>query len=133
MIVLVTGDRDWTDRLTMETALSCYRSRIHLLIEGEARGADKMSRRIAEEWGIPFKGYKAKWEIYGKGAGPIRNRQMLDENPNVDLVLAFHPNLNKSKGTRDMVNYALKKGKPVELYDGHTVRRLPEFEGFFRI
>jgi len=40
---------------------------------------------------------------------------MLDEKP--DLVIAFHPNLAESKGTKDCVNEAKRRGIPVEVHN----------------
>jgi hypothetical protein len=40
---------------------------------------------------------------------------MLNQGP--DLVLAFHPNINLSKGTRHMVKIARLKGVKVEVFD----------------
>jgi len=51
--------------------------------------------------------FPARWDLYGRAAGPLRNSQMLKEGkPN--LVIAFHDNLDSSKGTKDMVNKSLK-------------------------
>ena len=51
----------------------------------------------------------AKWEVYGKQAGPIRNQEMLQEcKPN--LVLGFHDNIAVSKGTKHMLNIARNAG-----------------------
>ncbi|KKN01348.1 hypothetical protein LCGC14_1128740 [marine sediment metagenome] len=47
--------------------------------------------------------------MYGKAAGPIRNKQMLDEGQ-PHLVLAFHDNIEESTGTKDMVKQAAKRG-----------------------
>ena len=55
---------------------------------------------------------------YGRGAGPRRNRQMLDENPDISLVLAFHEDLGRSKGTRDMVRRSEKKGIRTKIITG---------------
>ncbi len=49
----------------------------------------------------------AKWETYGKAAGPIRNREMLLNLP--ALVVAFPG----GKGTADMVRQAERAGIPV--------------------
>lgn len=133
MIILVTDDRNWSDRLTMETALSFHRSKLELIINGKARGADRMSTLIARAWKIPYKEYPAEWDKHGRAAGPIRNCQMLDENYDVELVLAFHECIEKSKDTKHMIDYAIKRGKEVELWDGQKVTFLPETEGFFKI
>ena len=49
-------------------------------------------------------------------AGPIRNREMVSPQNNVDLVLAFTQDLGKSKGTHDMVCAANKAGIEVRIY-----------------
>lgn len=61
---------------------------------------------------LPF---PAKWKEFGRAAGPIRNQQMLDEGK-PELVLAFHDDLENSKGTKDMVGRAMKADLPVILY-----------------
>ena len=117
MRVLVCGDRNWTD---------CERVRIELLnlwnqhkeglivIEGEARGADTCAAIAARKEGFNLERYPAEWNKYGKAAGHIRNQQMLDEGtPN--LVLAFHDNLEQSKGTKHMVGIARKAGIEVRV------------------
>ena len=58
-------------------------------------------------------------EKYGKGAGSIRNCQMLNEG-NPDLILAFHPDINSSKGTKNMVSQAIKSQIPVMLISGKS-------------
>lgn len=54
--------------------------------------------------GFPVERYPADWERYGKRAGPIRNRKMLDQGP--DLVVAF----GGDKGTADCVREARRRG-----------------------
>lgn len=116
--VLVCGGRNWGER---EPILRELRKLIKkhgrvLVIEGEARGADKLSRKAAEELGCPCERYPAQWDRYGRGAGPIRNRQMLTEGE-PDEVLAFHENIDESKGTKNMVETAAKAGVAVRVFD----------------
>ena len=86
-----------------------------IVVEGGAPGADLLSKKAAISLNIEYREYKADWKKYGRAAGPKRNQQMLDcERP--DLVVAFHPNINESKGTKDMVNRARKANIPVEIY-----------------
>jgi hypothetical protein len=70
-----------------------------------------MARKLAERIGWDVIKVPADWTKYGKAAGPIRNQEMLDMDP--DLVLAFHSDLDNSKGTKDMVARARKKGVKV--------------------
>jgi YspA, cpYpsA-related SLOG family len=123
MRVLVCGDRNWWDRATMLKHLmaiakeqSQYKG-IVVLIEGEARGADQMSADIVStelrDFGWRIEKFPANWTKYGKAAGPMRNEDMLNAEP--DLVLAFHNDIKNSKGTAHMVKIARAKGIPVEV------------------
>ena len=122
MIVLVCGDRDWDDELLMCLALDvcadeCEEGAIPTIIEGGCRGADSMAGEIAYDNHWFMDEYEADWTEYGTHAGPIRNQQMLDEGE-PDLVLAFHDDIEKSKGTKDMLRRAIKAGVPTMLI-GH--------------
>ncbi len=78
-----------------------------LVIFGDCTGVDTDAKNICEKLKISYKVYPANWKKYGLKAGPIRNKDMIDTNPN--LVLAFHSNINTSKGTKNTVNLAKKK------------------------
>lgn len=115
MKIIVTGDREWTSHEIIEEALLSHTP--CTIIVGGARGADKIAEELCERHGIDCEVYPANWEEYGRAAGPIRNQEMLDkELP--ELVLAFHNEIFKSKGTKDMCRRALRKGIPVRLYTG---------------
>ena len=103
--VLICGDRNWTNIESIRNAVAQFKPT--LIIEGEAKGADTLGRMVAEELNIPTMRFPAEWGRYGKSAGPIRNQQMLDEGKPT-LVLAFHSDIEKSKGTKDMVARATK-------------------------
>jgi hypothetical protein len=81
------------------------------IISGEARGADTLAKEYATECGWDYEGYPADWRVYGKGAGYVRNRQMLVEGK-PDLVVAF-PGGN---GTKMMTELAMKADVPVRIY-----------------
>lgn len=117
--ILVTGDRNWGDLTTLWGVLDRYHKAhgIACIIEGEARGADRMSREWAEARGVPVDPYPADWGRYRKGAGPIRNQQMIDEGK-PDKAFAFHPNLENSRGTADMVKRLENHGIPYKHYTG---------------
>lgn len=126
-VVLVCGDRNWSDREALYRALDGLHAdhRITRLVEGEAKGADTMAREWAETRGVLVDPYPADWKRYGRSAGPRRNTQMLVEGqPN--LVVAFHPNIAKSKGTANMVRQASAAGIPVMLFDAKGIVRAAE-------
>ena len=104
--VLVCGDRNWGSRLVIKEYLKYLKP--SLVIEGGARGADRLAGVVARELGIPVKVFLADWDKYGRGAGMMRNRQMLDECPG--LVLAFHSDIEESRGTADTLCEAERRG-----------------------
>lgn len=109
--VLVCGDRNWEDAAKIYQVLDAYYARIgpdFMLITGGARGADDLARMWAVDRKVDHVVMHAKWSEHGNSAGPIRNRRMAKLKPR--LVLAFHPSIKDSKGTRDMVKIAEKKG-----------------------
>jgi len=114
MKVLVTGDRHWHNKNRIREVLSALTG-VECIIEGGARGADTLALIVATELGIPVIEFPADWIKYGGAAGPIRNRQMLSEGK-PGLVVAFHNNILKSKGTRDMVRIARAEGTKTRVY-----------------
>lgn len=50
---------------------------VHLLIHGNAKGADAAIAEAAHQLGWPCIGISADWLKHGKAAGPIRNGQLL--------------------------------------------------------
>lgn len=123
--VLVCGDRNWNDRAYLYDRLdqlSAWQA-FTTVIDGTAPGADCMAHDWADLHGIQSVRYPALWSEYGRAAGPIRNRQMLTEGK-PDLVVAFHQDINQSKGTRDMIRQASRAGVDVVLFDGTDAQGL---------
>ena len=116
MKFLVTGSRNWVNIRTIQKRLNKL-SYKDILIHGNARGVDKLAAEVWYElWGDGFtKPYLAEWARYGKSAGAIRNRKMLSENPDIELVVAFNENISASKGTLDMIQQAIRAGIPIEI------------------
>lgn len=110
MRVLICGSRQWTDEETIEEYIKTL-SPHSMIIHGNCRGADRIAKRLALKHGhseIPF---TAKWGKYGWAAGPIRNKQMLEDGE-PDMVVAFHDNISMSKGTKNMIEETRKRGVP---------------------
>jgi hypothetical protein len=74
------------------------------IIHGAAAGADTLAGDWAAERGVPVRLFRANWEKHGRAAGPIRNRQMLDEGK-PEIVIAFPGGC----GTRNMVRQAIAR------------------------
>lgn len=116
MKILICGDRLWNERPPMEKLVAGFPSDT-VVIHGDCHGADKMAGEVATARGLTVEVYPIKpedWLKYGKGAGPVRNRLMLSQNP--DLVIAFHNDLNQSRGTLNCIKQARTKKRRIILY-----------------
>ncbi len=109
MRVLVCGGRDYDDEPAVVRALVAARATF--VIDGGAPGADTLAWKWAKRHLAPDcrRTFDAEWHKHGKGAGPMRNQQMLDEG-RPDLVIAFPG----GRGTADMVRRAERAGVPVQ-------------------
>lgn len=110
MRILVCGGRDYTDTKRVYEVLDdmLRHSVVDCIIEGDARGVDRIAGYWAKKNRIDLKLFPANWDKYKKAAGFIRNKQMLDEGrPN--LVIAFPG----GKGTAMMVDIARAAGVEV--------------------
>lgn len=76
------------------------------IISGGARGVDTAAENAAKEFGMSLKVWKADWATYGKRAGMVRNREIVDD---ADCVVAFWDGF--SKGTEHTIKEAKAKGK----------------------
>jgi hypothetical protein len=82
----------------------------------------KVAGKVGGKLGFSTRVRPAEWKRYGRGAGPIRNKEMcLEALRNKEkgiktYVLAFHDNIEKSKGTKHCMEYAKKLGLEVILW-----------------
>lgn len=117
--ILICGDRYWNDFKTIDSYLSSL-PKESVIIEGGCRGADEISGYLAHQKGMTVFVEKAEWFKYGAAAGPIRNQLVLDKHK-PQIVVAFHNDLEHSKGTKDMLNRAQKAGvKTLVITSSHT-------------
>lgn len=114
--VLVFGGRNLID-ITVEDIYKALNN-IHsiypfeYLIEGNARGVDRIAGHWAREHKITNIKYPADWEKYKKSAGPIRNQQMID-NGHPDFAIKFPGD----RGTEDMKGRCINSNVPlIEVY-----------------
>ena len=105
--VIVCGGRDFKDEELCYASLDKLLNNIGNIeiVSGNASGADTFGEKYAEKNGFEVKIFKPDWKKYGRAAGPIRNREMLEyalaENA---IVVAFWD--GKSKGTKNMISQA---------------------------
>lgn len=131
MRVLVTGSRDWPEPLDVWRRLHALAIRAYgdydgghqlTVVHGDwPAGVDHFTHmwvkaQHKEIWKpviITEDPHPAKWEKYGRAAGPLRDQEMVDAG--AGLCLAW--NLNNSRGTADCVRRARAAGIPVELVE----------------
>ena len=115
MRVLVCGGREVSDSAYVWRELDVFHAKLEftVVIEGDARGADRLAGAWARARGIETLTYPADWSRYGKRAGYVRNTVMLQEGK-PDLVIAFPG----GKGTANMVHQANTASVPVRLING---------------
>lgn len=88
-----------------------------IIIQGGCRGVDAFAKEYAENHKLITVEISANWEKFGKQAGPIRNSEMakLASFEDGSYLLAFWD--HKSRGTKNMINTAVKYGLGVEIVD----------------
>jgi hypothetical protein len=116
--LLVCGSRTWTDAALLAEAVERVVA-VHgqdrpgvVLIEGAARGADRLAGVLARARGWELEVYPADWQRHGRAAGMRRNARMLREG-RPERVIACADDLTASRGTADMVRRARGAGIPV--------------------
>jgi hypothetical protein len=115
---LVCGGRDFGEKFGETTFaynmldslkyIYCGEESFPSIIQGGAKGADYVAKAWAILRQFSYIEFPADWKKYGKSAGYIRNKQMLEEGK-PDLVIAFPGD----KGTAMMVDLARKVGVEV--------------------
>jgi len=114
MKLAVIGSRTFEDRERLYEILDKNLHNIEMIVSGGANGADSLAQEWAQERGVPYLIFPARWYdlngVYDKGAGFRRNRKIIDA---CDKVLAFHDGV--SKGTLHSLGMAKEKNKPVKI------------------
>lgn len=77
---------------------------------GMAIGVDKLGEMWAINRSIPVKEMPADWNRFGKGAGPIRNRDMAIY---ADAAVIIWDGI--SEGTRNMIDCMIRAKKPYHI------------------
>lgn len=110
MKIAVIGSRNFTDQLVLENELNVIKDKVDLIISGGANGADNLAEKWALVNNIPTEVIKPDWKTYGRAAGIVRNKQIIES---CDYCIAFWG--TKSKGTLFSINYCKKLVKPFKI------------------
>lgn len=110
--LIVAGSRTFNDYALLKEKMNALLGgrKPDAIVCGEAKGADLLGRKYAEENNIEIDSYPAQWDKYGKQAGYIRNEQMAE---NANALLAFWD--GESAGTKHMIETAKRKGLQVRV------------------
>jgi len=107
--ILVTGSRNWSDRATVVAALQPYALAFPgaMLVHGDCpTGLDRIAAEYWAAWRFPIEAHPAQWDVFGKNAGPIRNKHMVSLGASVCLGFP----IGTSLGTRGCMELAVAAG-----------------------
>jgi hypothetical protein len=82
LVIAAGGGRDlaWPHQRVATELLARSGGRpVHLVLHGGARGADAAIGRAAHQLGWSSLVMPAQWQRHGRAAGPIRNRELLEQ------------------------------------------------------
>ncbi len=110
MKLLVAGSRSITDYRIIKNAIeiSIFSfGQPSTIISGCARGVDKLGEKWAKENNIAVERHPALWDTYGKKAGYIRNKEMVDACDGAVIIWD-----GRSKGTKHTIDLLKNSNKP---------------------
>lgn len=108
--ILVCGGRHFSDYALLEKTIKdiiaengCENIEI---VSGHCVGADRLGKLYAEKHNAQVKIFPAAWEKYGKRAGSMRNKQMVDYISGFKDKIAVAFISANTKGTRNTIALA---------------------------
>jgi len=110
MKLAIIGSRKFSNKERFDYKLEPYKDKVTLVISGGAEGADTFASNWAKENNIPIIVHLPDWNKYGKAAGAIRNRLIVNE---CDELIAFWD--GKSKGTKISIDMAKDQRKRYDI------------------
>lgn len=99
----IIGSRTFNDYEKFKESVDPHLPYITQIISGGATGADSLASDYTKEHNIPILVFKPEWDKYGRSAGFIRNKLIVQSS---DIVVAFWD--MKSNGTKHSLMYAEK-------------------------
>lgn len=114
MKCIIAGSRyGITEEQILEGINQClWLDEITEVVSGKAIGVDTIGEKWAKENNIPIKEFYPDWKKYGKSAGVRRNKEMGDY---ADALICIWD--GESNGSKDMLDYAVKKKLRIFLYN----------------
>jgi len=108
MKLAVVGSRKFSDYNIAKEKIQDHFdiNKITDIVSGGAKGADYLGQLFAQEFNKNMIAFLPDWKRYGKAAGVIRNKLIVE---NSDAVIAFWDGV--SKGTKKTIDIAAKLNK----------------------
>ena len=120
MKVIIAGTRSIKDYKLVVDTIQRSGYDITEVVSGCATGVDWLGEQWARANNIPNKVMPDDWNRHGKGAGPMRNRQMAEY---ADAAIIIWD--GESRGTRNMIENMIRRKKPYHI--GMTSATLEDF------
>ncbi len=113
--VLIAGSRNYDNYREAKKYIDFCISNIRLkytlvFVSGNCRGADSLGEKYAAENSFNLELYPADWNRFGKRAGPLRNKYMVEIS---DYIICFWD--GKSRGTKSVIDFAQIFHKPLKI------------------
>jgi len=110
MKTIIAGSRGITDYQLVAAAVAESGFDVTVVVSGGAKGVDSLGERWALEHGVPVERVLPDWRRYGRGAGLVRNAEMID---GADALVALWD--GASRGTAHVIRMARKRGLSVHV------------------
>ena len=115
----IVGSRNFSDyellKVNIDHFVNRYETDEFVIVSGGAKGADSLAEKYASERHFNIIIHRADWNKHGRAAGMIRNGLIVSDS---DVLVAFWN--GSSKGTKNTIDRAKKKGIPVHVIDTFT-------------
>jgi hypothetical protein len=116
--IAVVGSREYPDMKAVRQFV-WEQERDTVIVSGGARGVDDEAVKEARRLGMPYEVHLADWATFGRRAGIVRNKAIVDA---ADEVVAFWD--GKSRGTQSTMNFARAAGKPLRVVRSEVLSAL---------
>ena len=103
MKVIISGGRDYKDKWKVYSVINKLNPTF--IVVGDCHtGVDKfvIMHQLDMSFSAAYRIHRADWDIHGKAAGPLRNKQMCEEHMDADFLIAFPG----GRGTESCINFA---------------------------
>jgi len=112
MIISITGSRSFTDYTYFTEKVNSFLQdkEVTCVVSGGASGTDALAKKYCDEKNIKILELLPDWKQFGKSAGIIRNKKIIDQS---DFNIIFWD--GKSKGSKFNIDYCKKNNKGIEV------------------